>query len=200
MTCYRETAPNVFSAWAGEVIKDVRYPLNIADLWSDAELEAIGLYRPLPADPVPAGKMVKGSAVSRVSGVVKWVNDLVDLPPPLVTADDVIAERERRLALGFYYDFQDARGVHHLATTQGDMRKWTDEVTPLAQTRINLGQPNSTIGIFTQTGPVELTAMEWFQVLNAAGEWRQPIYAASFALQAMDPIPADYAADHWWTA
>lgn len=112
---------------------------------------------------------------------------------------DVIAERERRLALGFEYDFGDARGVHHVGTTPDDMRKWMDEVTPLAQAFINAAQPAGEITIVTETGPVVVTAIEWQQILLAAAAWRQPIYAASFALQAMDPIPGDFADEEWWT-
>lgn len=117
-------------------------------------------------------------------------------PPP--HADDVIAERERRLALGFDYDFGDGRGIHHIGTTPEDMRKWLDEVTPVSQALINAGNPAGEIGIFTETGPVTVTAAEWQQILLEAGSWRQPIYQASFALQAMDPIPVDYADDERW--
>ena len=125
----------------------------------------------------------------------------VRFPPgsaPSPTVTDVVAERERRLALGFDYDFGDGRGVHHIGTTPDDMRKWMDEVTPLAQAFINAGQPNGEITIVTETGPVVVTAMEWQQILVAAAAWRQPIYAASFVLQAMNPIPADFADEEWW--
>jgi hypothetical protein len=36
------------------------------------------------------------------------------------------------------------------------------------------------------------------QVLVAAAQFRQPLWAASFVLQAMSPIPADYANDKYW--
>src|SRR5690606_41968408 len=42
----------------------------------------------------------------------------------------VVAERDRRLAMGFDYDFQDERGVHRISTTPADMAGW-DEVTKL---------------------------------------------------------------------
>lgn len=108
-------------------------------------------------------------------------------------AEDVVAERERRLALGFDFDMGAERGVHHIGTTPDDMRKWMDEVTPLAQAYINAGQPAGEITIATETGTVVITAAEWQSILIAAAGYRQPLYAASFALQAMDPIPADYA-------
>lgn len=125
-----------------------------------------------------------------------------DPPPaptiPAPTADDVIAERERRLALGFDFDFGDARGIHHIGTTPDDMRKWMDEVTPFAQAYLNADQPAGEIEITTNTGKVVITAAEWQLILLAAGAYRQPIYSASFDLQAMDPIPADFADHSRW--
>lgn len=106
-------------------------------------------------------------------------------------------ERERRLALGFDYDFGDERGVHHIATAPEDMKGW-DEVTMLANAAINAGVPATAILILTSTGPVNVTAAEWQQVLLASANFRQPIWQASFALQAADPMPADITDDvHW---
>lgn len=122
--------------------------------------------------------------------VVAWEN-----PPP--RPDDVIAERKRRLALGFEFDFEDARGKHHIGTTKADMEGW-DEVTKIAQVLLNGADTSTTIPIITDTGPVEVTAPEWQQILLASAQVRQPIWMASFALQEMDPIPADYADDQWW--
>lgn len=112
-------------------------------------------------------------------------------------AEDVAAERERRLELGFGYDFGDARGNHFIGTTKADMAGW-DEVTKLANALIMSGQPDTKIAIMTGNGPVEVTAMEWQKVLIAAGAHRQPIFAASFALQYADPIPDDYKDDQYW--
>lgn len=124
----------------------------------------------------------------------------IDVPDGMPSPADVVAERERRLALGFDYDFGGARGVHQIGTAPDDMRKWMDEVTPLAQAYLNLGQPTGEITITTETGPVTVTAVEWQQILLAAAQWRQPIYQASFVLQAMDPIPADFVEEAWWAS
>lgn len=122
--------------------------------------------------------------------------EVVPLPRPKEIA--IVAERARRLALGFDYDFGDERGVHHIGTTEADMRKWLDEVTPISQALINAGMSTGEIGIFTDTGPVTVTAAEWQVILLAAGQWRQPIYQASFALLTADPIPYDYTANAHW--
>ncbi|WP_289036010.1 hypothetical protein [uncultured Roseibium sp.] len=117
---------------------------------------------------------------------------------PPTTEADVIAERERRLSLGFHYDFGDARGVHLIGTTNADMEGW-DEVAKGAQAAINLGASNSSFTIVTGTGQATVTAMEFQSILAAATAFRQPIWASSFAIQAMDPIPPDYAInDTYW--
>jgi hypothetical protein len=118
-----------------------------------------------------------------------------DPGPP--TVDDVIAERERRLALGFDYDFGDDRGVHRIGTTAQDMVGWR-EVTDLANACLAASAGATPIMIVTDTGPTTVTASEWTEILIAAGAARQPLWAASFVLQAMDPIPADFADDGYW--
>ncbi|MCB1511442.1 MAG: hypothetical protein KDJ36_11105 [Hyphomicrobiaceae bacterium] len=56
------------------------------------------------------------------------------------------------------------------------------------------GQTTS-IAIVIDTGPAEVTPAEWTAIVLAAAAARQPLWAASFTLQAKDPIPADYAGD-----
>lgn len=111
----------------------------------------------------------------------------------------IAAERQRRLEMGFDYDFGDARGVHRIGTTQADMAGWR-EVDDLADVLSRSGQGAASMNIVTNTGPVEITADEWLTGIKAAfAAFRQPLWAASFALQAMDPIPADYATnDAYW--
>lgn len=110
---------------------------------------------------------------------------------------DIVAERQRRLSAGFDFDFGGIRGVHRIGTTEDDERGW-DKVTMIAQALLNTGTPGGSIAIVTNTGPVLITALEWQQVLLAAAAFQQPIFARSFELQAMDPIPQDVAAPTWW--
>lgn len=77
------------------------------------------------------------------------------------------------------------------------MRGW-DEVTKIASAMIALGDHISTIDIVTETGPVPVKAIEWQRVLVAAAAFRQPVWAASFALQVMEMIPADLTDDRHW--
>jgi hypothetical protein len=113
------------------------------------------------------------------------------------TIADIEAERERRLAAGFEYDFGDDRGTHHIGTTAGDMTGW-DEVTKLANALVATGDTTTTIKIATNTGIAEVTALDWQHILIAAGAFRQPIWQASFALEATDPIPVDVTDDQYW--
>lgn len=107
-------------------------------------------------------------------------------------------ERARRLSLGFDYDFGDERGVHRIGTTESDMRGW-QEVTFSAQAALALGNGEAVLTtVVTDTGPVEVTALEWMAVLDAARVARQPIWHASFAIASMDPPPADVADDALW--
>jgi hypothetical protein len=118
--------------------------------------------------------------------------------PQTITPVHVQSERSRRFALGFDYDFQDARGVHRIGTTRADMEGW-DDVTKLANALIDVGDTQTQISIVTDTGPTQVTAPEWQAVILYGAQIRQVIWAKSFALQAMSPIPSDYANDAYWT-
>lgn len=106
-------------------------------------------------------------------------------------------ERKLRLSVGFDYPFGDERGVHRIGTTEADERGW-DKVTKLASAMILSGNPGGKIQVVTETGPVEVTAVEWQEILIAAGAFQQPIYALSFALQTMTPIPQDVENPSYW--
>lgn len=138
-----------------------------------------------------------GNVVSRDDNAPPLV---IPAPPPPrdLTADDVWREKDRRLALGFDYDFGDERGVHHIGATASDMDGW-DEVAKWANTKLTLDQPDATTTIATDTGPATITPMEWYSIQDAAATHRQTIWQASFVLAAMDPIPDDYASDVRWT-
>lgn len=76
---------NTFRPWTGHQIAGVSHPRNIEQLWTADELSAVGLWRDdmiAAADAVPSGKYVVSTSVQRVSGVVKFVNELEDIPPP----------------------------------------------------------------------------------------------------------------------
>lgn len=110
-----------------------------------------------------------------------------------VTAEMLTSELNRRLGLGFVFDFGDERGIHQFCTAPADIMRWMQEVTPVAQVAMNIGKPERKISIKTETGLVDIAASEWWVILDRAATWRQPLYASYFALKAMSPIPTDYA-------
>ena len=109
---------------------------------------------------------------------------------------DVQIERDRRLGLGFNYDFGDARGVHRIGTTPADMKGW-GEVSTYSGALLDSGDVSTKIAIVTDTGPCEVTAPEWRAIEIAAAVSRQPIWAKSFALSAL--LPTDYTNDAQWS-
>ncbi|MFG6535688.1 hypothetical protein ACGYK5_17825 [Sulfitobacter sp. 1A16787] len=180
--------------------------------WSDEFLAQFDVYRPqTEARPEVSAhqKAILAEVPSLVAGVWAYRWEIMDKSPAELEADRaaaraegiaaVMAERARRLSAGFDYDFGDARGVHHFGTSDADMEKWNGEVSPMAQALINTGNPGATIGIETATGPCAVSAMEWQAILIAAGQYRQPIYQASFDLMKLDPIPTDVANHPIWS-
>lgn len=114
-----------------------------------------------------------------------------------VGRNHVIAERDRRLAKGVEFIFQDARGKHRFGATDSDMAGWS-EVSEIANALIKTGQPGGEITISTETGIVKVTANEWQDIVLAIGEFRQPILVRSFELSSMTSIPTDFAVDARW--
>lgn len=81
---YYETSPGVFQGWGGERLANgVLYPFDIRETWTDEALATVGLFRPAEAIPIPPGKTPVGRKVERVDGIVRFVDELVDLAPPL---------------------------------------------------------------------------------------------------------------------
>lgn len=154
--------------------------------WSSAECAYVGEW--------PAGRVTRIASESELTEVLQQHR----IRGPVVRETDVTTERERRLALGFDYDFGDSRGVHRIGTTKADLQGW-DEVTKAAQAAINLGVPSTSFNIVTDTGAAVVTALEWQSILTAGAQFRQPIWAASFALLAATPIPMDFTMDSHWT-
>jgi hypothetical protein len=75
------------------LLDDVLHPWQITELWSDAELALIGLYR-VPLADIPAGYSMQGYSFARnAGGAVEMVAQLEPLPPAPVTP------RQIRMAL-----------------------------------------------------------------------------------------------------
>lgn len=112
--------------------------------------------------------------------------------------DDITAERERRMSVGFDFTFPDGRGVHRIGSTGQDMKGWS-EVTMAANAFVAKNLPGQVFNLVTDTGPVACTALEWQDILIAATTARQHAWAKSFALLAMSPRPTNYRDDSFWS-
>lgn len=167
--------------WHAASAGDVSGDWKIVERWADA--------RPSPLC-VATGEEITFDG-QRINVVRTWSVD-ADL-----AEQAIVGERQKRLARGFDYDFGDARGVHRIGTSDTDMKGW-DEVSKASQAACLCGLPQTPLNIVTNSGPVTVTAIEWQQILLAAAQFRQPIWTASFALQGMSPIPANYADDTYW--
>jgi len=115
--------------------------------------------------------------------------------PNRPTLDQIAAERNRRLQMGFDYPFGDSRGVHRIGTTPADMIGW-GEVSTYAGALLDSGDVTTQIAIVTDTGPCHVTAPEWRAIELAAAMLRQPVWARSFVLS--QSLPTDYTSDAQW--
>jgi len=186
--------------WTGEPIWNVRHPRSIETRWSDAELEAIGLYRVPPAE-VPEGQEIVSDSVEVIAGRPERVTSLA---PVEITPEDVDAERDRRLGPDATFVFEGATfqfgpesrenimGAANLAaialTLDGkapDDLYWHDGADPF----VFLDAANT---------PVAMDAATVIAFGKAAAERKTAMIFAARALKEMTPIPADYTADSWW--
>lgn len=159
----------------------------VGDDNSRAWSSAVGAY----VSPAPQERVTRIASETELSHVLSSYG----LRGPVVRVEQVAAERERRLSLGFAYDFGDGRGVHQIGTTPADMVGW-NEVSTYAGALLDSGDTTTKIAVVTDTGPVEVTAPEWRAIEIAAAQFRQPIWSRSFVL--MQTLPADYTADAHW--
>lgn len=115
------------------------------------------------------------------------------LPPPApVTGEDVNAERQRRIASGKVID-----GVHVTGTDE-DARNLTN-LALAAQLRLASGD-TGTLTTFRDGDNVDhqLTPEQVLSIWQQSAAYVSALYEASWALKALDPIPADYVADDYW--
>lgn len=183
---------------------DTDHPIDNASSWTDSagtqypgaypKGEVAGMRAVVYLPSTGAGTVITYGPIVLNNGRYERA---VALSPEPVTTEMVQAECSRRLALGFNYDFGDARGVHRIGMSDRDRAGW-GEVNDIAQVRINTSD-TAPITIATDTGVCQVTPMEWQVILKAAGDSRQPLWMASFWLQAQSLIPYGYTDDSYWS-
>lgn len=93
----QETSQGVFTQLPyGQTISvgEAQQSWQIVELWSDADLKKIGVYRVAPAT-APDGYKIVSTTIKRVDGVVTQVAMTERLPPPVLKA----SARQLRLAM-----------------------------------------------------------------------------------------------------
>lgn len=175
-------AVSLVKGWQGFIVVDAILDIDLHYVTDDADMRLGTIGDGGSGDPGTPGR---------------WMPSMGEVGSVVIDPAEVWAEKDTRWARGFDYPFPDARGTHRIATAPKDLEDW-NKVSVAAQALINLGQPNATIDILTETGPVTVTALEWQRVLLATAQFMQPIFAAAALLAAMDPIPTNYADDQHW--
>lgn len=126
----------------------------------------------------------------------KLINGAIQIfdPVVLVASADVNAERVRRILAGKVID-----GVHVTGSDE-DARNLMSLALG-AQMRLAAGD-NETLTTFRDGENVDhqLTPAQLLSLWQHSAEYVSALYAASWALKEMKPIPVDYAAQKWWPA
>ena len=73
--------PEIFDGGRDIIANKVRHPRNIVSLWTDEELEAIGLMKLIEAN-VPNGQVVTGRSYKEVAGEIREQLETEPAPPP----------------------------------------------------------------------------------------------------------------------
>ena len=148
----------------------------------------------IPADAVPITKdhwqeFIDNQGRRRWDGT-KPVN--YDPPARPVTGEDVNAERGRRILTGKVID-----GVHVTGSDE-DARNLMSLALG-AQMRLAAGD-NATLTTFRDGENVDhqLTPAQLLSLWQQSAEYVSALYAASWALKELEPIPANYSDDSHW--
>ena len=116
---------------------------------------------------------------------------------PVVTPDDVNAERDRRLAAGTTVEV-DGLGMMAL---QGRDRDQTN-MLGLKDAARDLRDAGVTdaVMVFRDADDVshDLTPAQMIDMVSEGMAWFSATYQASWAIKALNPIPEDYRDDRWW--
>ena len=131
------------------------------------------------------------------SGLRRWQDgEVVEYvpEPPAPTGEDVNRERQRRIVAGKVID-----GVHVTGRDE-DARNLTN-LALAAQLRM-AGGDTTTLTVYRDGQNIdhELTPPQMLALWQQSAEYVSALYAASWAIKAMEPMPADVTADELWPA
>jgi len=157
---------------------------------------------PVPHDWVPPGETWIESETSQIG----WsYSSGVFSPPPAppaapITGDDVSVERERRLSLGCTVTLASGQGPIPVQTRDEVDHRNLLTLESQAIKAVIGGAPNTPFAFRDAHDKTwTLTALEMMDMTAKVAAFGAGIFAKSWALKAMSPIPATYQSDEWWT-
>lgn len=183
---------------------DVRHgaPAVLLAHWTAQEMADVGLFVPIDDEVIPDDKVSTGITVQRISGVVKYVHTLEDLPEP--TADMVDRERDRRIEAGFMF------GGKLFQSRVQDQKRISGAGTLALGAMVVLGAQAGNyrwhggtedfIWIAADNTTMVMDAQTMFTFGQAAAAWESQHVHAARALKDADPVPHDYMDDAYWPA
>lgn len=182
---------------------DISFPLPI----EPDHVSGLGLV-PIQHDPMPevaGGETVEPGELRRDGDRV--LRGWVVIPAPLPTTEDVGAERDRRISSGF--EFEGVRYQSRLPSPgrAGDWDVFSSKALEALLAIMAGAQPGDLrwsdpaedfAWIAADNSRVPMDAQTVIELAKAASAHRSRHTFAGSDLKALDPIPADYAADHNW--
>ena len=133
-----------------------------------------------------------------VTGLVTITDDAAPSFTPTLSAADVFAERVRRIEAGTTINVTGHGNVQLAGTFQ--TRADLQALATAAQLRLAAGDTTTTTRVRGTDGTIHtLTPAQILDLWSKGAAFIQGVTDASWLIEAMDPIPVDYAANSRWT-
>ena len=144
-----------------------------------------------PDDPEESGRDIYAAAVEGEVG------EYVEPESATPTSDDVNTERERRIAAGAVVTVTGTNGIAIQGRAEDILNLQGLGMGAFA--RIS-GGDTTTITAFrdANNNMHDLTPPQVFQLWQNGAAYTQAVYAASWVIKAMDPIPSDFRDNSYW--
>ena len=156
-----------------------------------------GIVVNLLAEAPPEGWSLPGHEVVEADGQIGWAWDGTTCAPIPPTTDDVNAERAARIERGTTVTVD---GVAIKVQGREEDTRNLQGLAFAAQLRLSTGDTTTTI-TFRDGDNVDriLTPLQVISLWSQSAAYVSAIYAKSWAIKAMSPIPADFKSDSYWS-
>lgn len=150
-----------------------------------------------PFDPADWHWQVAGRDDFWSSASASYVEALPDgLRGPVISTDDVNSERERRIAAGATVAVAGAGDIP-IQGREIDVRN-LQGLGMAALARIMIGDTTPFTFHDAENVDHDLTPTQMLELWKNAAAYTEALYGASWAIKALDPIPADFDSDGYW--